>query len=295
MKSPVFRPFRILLILVFVLYMLAWLYINFLVADKESMLFNYFTDSYGIIAAIGGIAGFFAAKKWGGIRSVVGRSVVYFSLGLFFQFLGQVSYAIYFYVYHIDNPYPSFGEVFYFGSIPIYIMAVLNLANAAGFKASFKGICNRIFAVLIPLGMMGVSYYLFLKDYVMDPSNMLVIFLDFGYPLGQAIFTALAIMAYLYSRETLGGVMKRYVIFILLSLVAQYVADSYFLVDTMRETWSAGGVSDLLFLISYFLMGLAVLKFGDISTKMKSPNLKVEGAAFTSTPSKGKKTTKNKK
>ena len=245
----------------FLLYLVLWVLLNLLI-KHDSRLFDYFTDSYGIIAGIGGFLGVFAAKKWGGLGSLIGRSLSLFSIGLLFQFLGQISYAIYFYVFKIDNPYPSFGEIFYFGSIPIYIFAAWLLGSAVGIKHALKSGYNRLYAILIPLLMIGTSYYYFLKDYNFSQNSRIVTFLDFGYPLGEATFMSIAILSYILSRNTLGGKLRNKVILVLFALFIQYSADTVFLVNTINNKWRAGGLDDLIFLVSYFLMGYSLLKFG---------------------------------
>jgi len=264
LKNTTFR----LLSIVFAIYTLAWLYLNLINPWNESFN-NAFTDSYGIIAGIGGIAGFSIAKKWGGIKSVVGRSLLAFSTGLTFNFLGQVSYAIYFYVYKVENPYPSFGEIFYFGSIPIYIIGAWLLAAASGSKLSLASYrSKKIVSILLPISMMLLSYSVFLKSYEFDWTQPILIFLDFGYPLGQAISVSLAILTFYLSKGTLGGIMKSSVLLIVTALIIQYVSDTTFLYQTFQDAWEPAGTSDLLFTISYFLMSLAILQFGEVVDKI---------------------------
>lgn len=257
----------ILLSLFFIFYTFSWIFLN-TYFPKDHQFFNYFTDSYGVIAGIGGFAGFLVAHRWGGFKSLLGKSLYFFSIALLFQFLGQISYAVYFYIYHIDNPYPSFGEIFYFGSIPINILAVWLLARAVGFNASLKAIYQRVIAVVFPLLMMLGSYYLFLKDYDFTDAQPLTVFLDFGYPLGEAAFVALAILAFLFSAKALGGVLRKNVLLILFAMIAQYVADTLFLVSTINGTWYAGGTDDYLFILAYVLMGIAIIEFWRAANKL---------------------------
>ncbi len=54
-----------------------------------------FSDFYWILPLVGGIYGFFSARKWGGLRSLFGRALIFLSLGLFFQVFGQVYNSVY--------------------------------------------------------------------------------------------------------------------------------------------------------------------------------------------------------
>src|SRR3989344_6674976 len=104
-----------LVLTIFSLFTLWWLHINFFLKTTDSSHNLVFTDTYGIIALIGGIAGLFISKKWGGYRSLMGRSILFFALGLLLQEFGQLSYSVYYYVLHVEVPYPSVGDIGYFG------------------------------------------------------------------------------------------------------------------------------------------------------------------------------------
>jgi hypothetical protein len=270
--SELFRTFTIINAGLFVFYSIFWVAINSL-GLKETMWANYFTDSYGIIAGVGGIAGLFVSRRWGGITSLLGKSLFLFSIGLLFNFLGQVSYAIYFYVYNIENPYPSFGEVFYFGSVFIYIYAVWLFGKVSGTQISLKALRNRVIVFILPIFMMIASYLFFLRDYQIDASTPIITFLDFGYPLGEAILVSLSVLAYFLSRNVLGGMMRNRVLFFIGALIVQYIADSVFLYRTFEGIWYAAGLSDYIFVVAYFLMALALIKFGnayyEVSKKTK--------------------------
>jgi len=221
---------------------------------------NYFSDTYGLIALWGGVWGFYISIGWGGMKSIVGKTIIFFSIGLLLQEFGQLAYSYYYLFEGISVPYPSIGDIGYFGSIPFYILGVYNLAKSSGIVISLKSIENKFQAVLIPLGMLAVSYFLFLRGYEFDFSQPLTIFLDFGYPLGQSIYISLALLTFLLSRKLLGGMMKGRILFFLFALVMQYLADFTFLFQANNDSWSAGGLNDYLYLVSYFLMSIALFQ-----------------------------------
>jgi hypothetical protein len=239
--------------LLFVFFVLCWVFIN-LRFKTNSFWHNLFSDTYGIVAAVGGLWGLRSAKKWGGFKSLMGKAISFFSLGLVFQAFGQFIYSIYYLYLKIETPYPSLGDLGYFGSIPFYIYAVLLLGKVSGVKISLKVLKNKIQAVLIPVLGLTISYFVFLHGYEFDWSAPLIVFLDFGYPLGQTVYISLAILTFLLSRKILGGIMKNRILIILAALVIQYIADFMFLYQFNRETWSAGKINDLTYLLAYFLM-----------------------------------------
>ena len=244
--------------LVFLFYTFWWVIIQ---ASGKSGTFYHdlFSDTYGISALIGAIIGYSIMIHWGGWKTKMGRAIMMFSLGLFLQAFGQFVYTYYFLVLGVDAPYPSIGDLGYFGSVPVYIYGVIMLAEASGINFSLRKIKNVIAAILLPLTILGLSYWIFLQDYKVDFNSPLVVLLDFAYPMGQAVYVALALLIYWLTRSILGGVMKDRILLILVALFVQYLADYMYLIQMTNDTWSAGGINDYVYLLSYFLMTLAIL------------------------------------
>lgn len=228
-----------------------------------------FAAGYGAMAAWGGLWGLLIARKWGFASSVMGRSLIMFALGLFAQEFGQLSYSYYIYYLKIDVPYPSWGDLGYFSSILFYIYGTWLLARASGIHFSLKSVSNKIQAILIPAALFVGSYVLLLKEKQFNFTSPLTVFLDFGYPFGEAIYVSLALLTYLLTRKLLGGIMRNKILFILLALLIQYSADFSFLLQVKQETWSAGELNDLVYLGAYTVMTLALMRF---ATLEKSKN-----------------------
>lgn len=217
---------------------------------------------YQIIALWGGLVGILIAQSWGGVKSVLGRSALAFSIGLLLQVFGQSVYSYYNLIAKIEAPYPSIGDVGFFGSIPLYIWGVLSLGRAAGVRVSLRSFSNQIWAVIIPLILLSGSYIIFLQGHTYDWSVPLTTFLDFAYPLGQAFYVSLALLIFFLSRKVLGGIMRGPTIFFLFALVVQYLADFNFLYQASRGTWYVAGYGDYLYAISYLVMSLALFYLG---------------------------------
>jgi hypothetical protein len=240
-----------------------WIVLQPFVSNPDLEHAKYIWGSwYQIIALIGGISGFVIARSYGGFKSVLGRSISLFSLGLLFQCLGQSVYSYYNLFSAIQAPYPSLGDVGYFGSVILYSAGVLYLAKASGVKISMKSSLNKVQAILIPLVILGVSYGMFLQHYTFEDSTLLKIVLDFGYPLGQAFYVSIAILTLILSRKMLGGIMREPILFFLIALIVQYIADFNFLFHANNNTWFVGGVGDFLYLFAYVLMALSIIQIG---------------------------------
>lgn len=240
---------------------LAW-WISFQhIVHNQSLVTQWFSGTYGVVALIGGLIGLYAARKWGGFKTVLGKALIFFSLGLLAQEAGQLIYAYYVDVSHIDIPYPSWGDVAYFGSVILYIIGAIYLTKLSGAKFSLKETKYKAIAVIVPVVLVSVSYYVLLRGHEYDTSHLPTVFLDFGYPMGQAVYISIALTAYLLSRKLLGGVMKAGILFIIGALCLQYIADFNFIYETNRGTGLWGGRGDLLYLIAYFAMAIALTKF----------------------------------
>jgi hypothetical protein len=236
---------------------------------KDSSENNYFTLVYPWFSLIGGISGLFFAHKWGSFKSYLGGAISLFSFGLLAQFLGQATYAYYIYIQGITVPYPSFGDVGYFGSVIFYIGGVYLLAKVSGLRFSLKSLRGKFVALFIPVVMLGLSYYFFLQGYEYDWTNKVKIFLDFGYPFGQTIYVSIAILALLMSRNVLGGIMKKPISLFIVTLILQYMCDFTFLYQSSRGTWYVAGINDFMYFVSYFLMTISLIYIGNVFNKIQ--------------------------
>lgn len=230
-------------------------------------------STYQVLAFWGGICGLLISRHWGGVRSIVGRSIIAFSIGLLLQVLGQSVYSYHNLFLGNETPYPSAGDIGFFGSIPAYIYGIFLLARACGSHITLRSFRNQLAAFLIPLAMLVLSYSIFLTGYEFDSGARLVTFLDFGYPLGQAIYVSLALLTFIISRNYLGGIMRGPIFFILVALVYQYVSDFTFLRQASLGTWYVGGIGDYLYFSSYFLMSLALIYLGYTYKKISGEGL----------------------
>lgn len=216
--------------------------------------------SYQLVALIGGVSGLYISRYWGGIKSVVGRSIMAFSIGLLLQTFGQSMFSFYNLVLEVEIPYPSIADVGYFGSIIFYIYGVFQLAKASGTKLSLKSYSSQALSILLPVLVLAASYFMFLRSYEFDWQAPVKIFLDFGYPLGQAFCVSLALLTYLLSKKVLGGFMRYGILLMLIGMAAQYIADFNFLFQANNGTWVNAGYGDYLYLIAYFMISIGLLQ-----------------------------------
>ena len=260
-RSAILRPAAECVIVIFFAFLAWWFYLHFAITASSDAL-QLWGATYQVIAWFGAIAGLLISRRWGGYKSLVGRAILAFSLGLFFQCFGQITYSSYVYFLRIPIPYPSVGDIGFFGSIPFYAYGAYLLARVSGARVSLRSYHQQMLAVLIPLLMLWSSYAFFLRGYDFDWTQPLKIFLDFGYPLGQAGYVSIAILAYFFSRNTLGGLMRKPILTFIAALVMQYLCDFTFLYQANQGTYYSGNINDVMYATSYLLMTLALLYIG---------------------------------
>lgn len=265
-NSLIFLPLTLFLILT-----AWWFWLNPFLNDPSLIDKKYIWGScYQIIAIVGGIVGIILSRSFGGYKSWLGKSILFFAVGLFLQSFGQTIYSYFNIFARIEAPYPSIGDIGYFGSVIAYIFGVLCLASVSGAKMSLKLFRNKMQAFLLPLILLLVSYAIFLRNYEFDWSNKLKIFLDFGYPLGQAFYVSIAVLILILTRSILGGMMKKPVVLILISLLIQYISDFYFLFQSNNGNWYVGGVGDFLYMTSYLMMTISLVVLSTTFEKIKN-------------------------
>lgn len=257
--SKIAHSHTTLLVILFVLLTAWWIVLGFS-GERETMHVYIFGASYGIIALLGGIWGFEISKQWGFTKSLMGKAIFFLSLGLLAAEFGQIVFSYYNIFLHEPVPYPSIADIGFFANIPLYSIAMYYIARVSGANLSIHKLSSRLLLVLLPMGLLLFSYFRFLQGYEFDWQNPLKVFLDFGYPLGQAFYVSLSLVAYLLSKDTLGGIMKSRILLLLLAFLTQYIADYNFLYQTSRGTWYNGGYGDYLYLIAYFLMAFGLLR-----------------------------------
>ncbi len=263
------KNWGILGILIFFNLFFYWLLINYgsLSSDDNRQIW---AAVYQCLAFFGGFLGIFYSRIWGGHRSYIGRAVLILSIGLLLQCFGQSVYSYFIFYQHIDVPYPSLGDVGFFGSVIAYIVAAAQFAKASGVSLRSKYFENKYGVFLIPLLMLVVTYFVFLANYEFDWTNSTKIFLDFGYPFAEAIYVSIALLALIFCRNLLGGIMKGPIMFLLFAFIFQYFSDFMFLYQSNAGVWSAGGLNDLLYSISYLLMTLGIIYIGQTYVKIKN-------------------------
>ena len=260
---------QIFVTLVFLGFLGWWLSFQHVVTQQGRSV-QWFGGTYGVVALIGALIGFMAARRWGGFKTQLGRALMFFSISLLFQEAGQLILTYYIYGSKIQIPYPSWGDVAYFGSTLSYICGAYFLSKTTGVRFSLKAKRYKFLAIAVPAAMLALSFFVFLHHHQYDWHRPLTVFLDFGYPIGDATYISLAIVSFLLTRRMLGGVMRSAVLILLLAFVLQYISDFTFLYQSSRGTYLAGRYDDLSYFVTYFIAATAMIRFNAVYSNLRN-------------------------
>ncbi len=246
-----------------------WLfaYLSHIKTSEVNYLYQFF---FGLIPLVGGIGGLINAKKWGLLKSRLGKALFFLSLGLITWGLGQMVWAYYVIFGITDVPYPSFADLGYVISWPLWALGMINLAKSTGAKYGFRNKFNKILAFVIPVVVAITSYYLLIviaKDGTLIPQHesLLKIVLDIAYPLGDIVILTFSLVVFGLTFKFLGGVYRLPILALLAGFVVNYVADFSFSYTTTAGSYYNGHWVDLL-----FPTAMALLAFGVNSIDPKS-------------------------
>lgn len=226
--------------------------------------------SYWVFAAFSGVVGILASRNLGFGRSIIGRAMLAFSVGLLLQMLGQILDAFLTASGSLPVFYPSISELGYAGSIIFYVYGAYALARYIGVTPTVKNLSKSKIIWLVPVAMFALSYFTYLQGYDFVGSSTIHVIFDFGYPILQSIYVGLAVFVLIHANNIKGGLLKRPIAFLVVALIFQYIADSYFVYDFNRGVWYAGNLNDYCYLVAYFVLAIAIIYLDQVIKKLRN-------------------------
>jgi hypothetical protein len=220
------------------------------------------------IPTLGGIFGIFIALRWGGFKSALGKALMYISIGLLSWAAGNWIWSYYNFVEHNNIPYPSLADALYIIAFGLWAVGMWHLAKATGARYGLKK-HRQLYVFILPVIIFAISYYLLVtvarNGQITSGGGALKVFFDFAYPLVDVIIVTIALLIYSLSLKYLGGKFKWPVLIVVLGFVLNFFTDFYFSYSTTIGTYFNGSFSDLLFVISLFVICFGISSF-DIKT-----------------------------
>lgn len=221
-----------------------------------------YSFSTAVLAFFGGVFGILISRRWGGVKSAVGKAVLLMSLGTLVWSLGNFVWSYYIFFLHTEIPYPSLADIGYSLAVPMWVAGVYFLSQATGARFTLRKARGRMMLVVLPVLAALVSYY-FLFVVARGSSmevegGLLKIFLDFYYPIGDWIILTVSFLLFGLSWEYLGGRFRLPVFILLIGFVFMFMADFSFSYTTTVGSYFNGSYPDLLFATALFVMGFGI-------------------------------------
>ncbi|OGH88772.1 MAG: hypothetical protein A3J93_01630 [Candidatus Magasanikbacteria bacterium RIFOXYC2_FULL_42_28] len=252
-----------IIMLFFVVWAVSWLLVHLFFADVI-FLRDFWSDTYGIVALIGGVFGLINVRACGGVKSLFGRPILFFSVGLLLETFGQIMYSAYLHIFGPEIPYPSIGDVGYFFGPVFYAAGIIylwkivrKLSHATKFEL------NALLVFFAVLSLASISW-LYGNGYGALQSSRFELLLEIGYLLVGALYLALVFMLNFSSPELMAGIFGSSIRIISWALVVQYLSDYLFSIQFYQNTWQWAGIGDALYLVAYFLMILGVIRLRSV-------------------------------
>lgn len=235
----------------------------------EGPVFEYvlkpFLVGMTILPVVGGLMGIRTAMLWGGLRSALGRGLLFLSLGTMFWGLGMVAWNYYLFVLGTEIPYPSIADLFFTLIWVFWTYGMFKLGRATGAKFGFRNTHGKVLSVVVPLAIVLISYYLLFvvaRGGELDLSGGLIqTALGFLYPVGDMFILAASTLVFLLSYKFLGGKYKTPIMMLFLCFALNYVADFIFVLTTSGEnpSYYNGAFVDFLYTTVMYIAAISVL------------------------------------
>lgn len=218
------------------------------------------------IPTFGSLFGLYTSKHWGGIKSAVGKAIIFLSFGTLSWAIGNWIWAYYNFFLSNEIPYPSLADVGYILAIPLWAFGIFSLSKATGARVSLRKLGGRVFFVLLPVVATIFSYYfLFViarkSTFDWQNASILKMFFDLAYPVGDWVILTLSFLIWGLSLKYLGGRYKWPVFITLLGFVVMFLADFSFSYTTTINTYFNGSYPDLLFAFAMFVISFGIVSF----------------------------------
>lgn len=230
---------------------------------------------FGLIPLVGGLTGMLKSRIWGGLKSVLGKAIFFFSLGLFLWGFGEAIWSYYNFFMAEPAPYPSIADIGFAPSIFFWILGTWYLARASGAMHAFKNSrAAQMLSVVISVALAGLAYHMLVnvaRAGVLVPEGETAIktVLDIAYPLGDFLALIFASVVFTLSHKYLGGIYRPAIASMLIGLAIMYFGDFSFSYATTDGTFYNGNFGDLLLASGNFFMTFGILGFAALPTAKK--------------------------
>lgn len=193
----------------------------------------------------------YMAMKHFGLKSILGRAMFAFSIGLFFWFIGEIVWAIYVIVYGIEVPFPSAADLFYLLGYPPLYFGLISYLKV--FKDAFNRIVISISSIA-GLIVIIVTSILIVPEALISSSNLIEGILSTIYPVFDSLLIILAVMGAIIFFG--GRIWMSWLLIAIGFILLGIVEISYYYQELLGLIWE-GHPLELIWLWVYLHLSLA--------------------------------------
>ena len=241
------------------------LWLNIFVGKESASGVGVYTQiPLALIPVIGAIYGLISAHHWGGLTSVLGKTMTFLSLGLLSWGGGMVGWLMYIFVLgQTEVPYPSPADFVFMLSQMFWLLGSIYLARVIGAQYGLRSKNGKLLVVLVPICAVLISYILLVlvaRDGVLAIDAIdLKTFFDIYYPTGTTTSLAMVSVVFFLSHKFLGGKYRSAVLTLYLGFVCQYIGDFWYSYGTTKEIYFNGHWTDMMFTLAMFLIAKGIM------------------------------------
>lgn len=251
----------LLIIGVFLFFTGWWAVIYFGFGGKDTQANDLWSNHLQVLIILGSYIGFFICREFTFKSDLLlpRRLMKFFTIGLFLSTLGSLVYTFYTAILHIDTPYPSWGDIGYFGGALSYLIGSVFFYIEVIDKNDLRKAIKTSVICLIVLTIYQV-WFLQNIGSVLNWSTFSVV--DTSYTVVETAFTALALGALITTRCFVNKKFRFGYILMVLGLVYLFVMDNYYsYVVQTTGAWPEGGLGDYLYFGMYYVTSLGLVQF----------------------------------
>lgn len=226
-----------------------WLY----TLPNPTSVWNYvYNLIYGLMFLIGGIISVMYAFDFG-FNTNLGKMILFFGIGMLFDWLGNVIWVYYNLVLAVRIPYPSYADASYMLLAPCFVIGGFYMIQLYQTQISKKLVIDSI--VVICLAFV-IIFGFFARPDLSAELSLIEKFTNIYYPFSDVIFASMALIVIRVGR---GKAHPSLYIFTS-GIALQTVADLLFAYRSALGVYWNGDISDLLYTVSAFVICIGIVE-----------------------------------
>jgi len=191
-----------------------------------------------------------SGRRGGGISRVYAS----YSVGFLLWFLGELTWTIYAVAFQIEIPFPSIADLFWLvGYVPLLLALLM---QASPYRESLFT-RKQIAITICMFGLALLILRLTIPPILQENEDLVALGVGVAYPLLDTLLLAVAVPALLFFRR---GTYWRPMLFVILGIIIQLVADLAFNQTILSGSYYTGSFTDLLFDWAYLILTLGFYK-----------------------------------